>query len=52
MVGPIGALGHAPGLLILVSAPGERFERAHEAIARELLEPFAAALRTIAGCAR
>jgi DNA-binding NtrC family response regulator len=31
-------------VLILTSASGECFERAHEAIARELLEPFAAAL--------
>jgi transcriptional regulator with GAF, ATPase, and Fis domain len=44
IAGPIGALGQAPGMLILVAAPGDRFERAHEAIARELLEPFAAAL--------
>jgi len=44
LVGALGAREGAPGALILVAAPGERFERAHEEIARELLEPFAAAL--------
>ncbi len=44
MVGTLGTREEAPGVLILVAAPGERYERAHEAIARELLEPFAAAL--------
>jgi hydrogenase-4 transcriptional activator len=44
IVGALGAREPLPGVLILTSAPGEFFERGHEAIARELLEPFAAAL--------
>src|SRR5688572_14577879 len=44
IVGALGARDPTPGVLILCAAPGEWFERTHEAIARELLEPFSAAL--------
>ena len=44
LVGALGAREEAPGALILAASPGVRFERAHEEIARALLEPFAAAL--------
>jgi transcriptional regulator with GAF, ATPase, and Fis domain len=44
LAGAVGATDGVPGVLVLVAPPGERFERAHEAIARALLEPFAAAL--------
>src|SRR5215468_8685025 len=44
LVGTLGARDESPGVLILAAPPGERFERAHEQVARALLEPFGAAL--------
>jgi hydrogenase-4 transcriptional activator len=44
LVGALGAREDALGVVIFVAEHGERFERAHEEIARALLEPFAAAL--------
>jgi hydrogenase-4 transcriptional activator len=44
MAGALGARDGVPGVLILAAGPTEHFERAHETIARELLEPFTAAL--------
>ncbi len=44
LVGALNARDQAPGALILAASQGVQFERAHEEIARALLEPFAAAL--------
>jgi len=44
LVGPLASPEEPRGVLVLVARRGKRFDAAHEAIARALLEPFAAAL--------
>ena len=44
LVGPLSSPEEPRGVLLLVARRGKRFDAAHEAIARALLEPFAAAL--------
>jgi len=44
LVGPLASPEEPRGVLVLVARRGKRFDVAHEAIARALLAPFAAAL--------
>jgi transcriptional regulator with GAF, ATPase, and Fis domain len=44
LVGPLPSPEEPRGVLVLAARRGKRFEAAHEALARALLEPFAAAL--------
>jgi hydrogenase-4 transcriptional activator len=44
LVGPLASPEEPRGVLLLVARRGKRFDAAHEAIGRGLLEPFAAAL--------
>ncbi len=44
LAGPLSVRGEPLGVLLLIAAPGESFDREHEDVARSLLEPLSAAL--------
>jgi len=42
LVGPLATAGHAPGVLIVATSPGEHFAASHQRAFRLLLDPFSA----------